>query len=170
MSHVFSLALNRGTISLGELRGPASGEEKTYSEGMWESSVETSYELYVSVSRENFPFCLAQRACAALRALSLRCSFVSFLAVAFPPRLPSCTAAGFFLTILIFYTTCASLRRPCRRYCVTVKTPELVAIPPGAVIAIFPVFAPVGTLAITFVSESTVTLVAGTPPNVTFVV
>lgn len=124
----------------------------------------------VSVSRENFPFCLAQRACAALRALSLRCSFVSFLAVAFPPRLPSCTAAGFFLTILIFYTTCASLRRPCRRYCVTVKTPELVAIPPGVVIAIFPVFAPVGTLAITFVSESTVTLVAGTPPNVTFVV
>ena len=56
------------------------------------------------------------------------------------------------------------------RYCVTVKTPELAAIPPGVVIAIFPVFAPVGTSAITFLSESTVTLVAGTPPNVTFVV
>ena len=52
---------------------------------MWESSLETDYELYVSVSRENFPFCFAQRALAALRALALRCSAVSFLARALPP-------------------------------------------------------------------------------------
>jgi hypothetical protein len=32
------------------------------------------------------------------------------------------------------------------RYCVTVKTPGLVAVPPAVVIAIFPVFAPVGTV------------------------
>lgn len=30
-------------------------------------------------------------------------------------------------------------------HCVTVKMPLLVAVPPGVVIAIFPVFAPVGT-------------------------
>jgi len=30
-------------------------------------------------------------------------------------------------------------------YCVTVNTPELTAAPPGVVIAIFPVFAPIGT-------------------------
>jgi hypothetical protein len=53
---------------------------------------------------------------------------------------------------------------------VTVKTPELVAVPPGVVIAIFPVFAPVGTLAVTWVSEFTVKVVALTPPKVTFVV
>src|SRR5208337_3144160 len=56
------------------------------------------------------------------------------------------------------------------RYCVTVKTWVLVAVPPGVVIAIFPVFAPVGTYAVTCVSEFTVKLVAATPPNVTFVV
>ena len=50
------------------------------------------------------------------------------------------------------------------------KTAELVAVPPGVVIAIFPVFAPVGTFAVTCVSEFTVTVVALTPPNVTFVV
>ena len=52
----------------------------------------------------------------------------------------------------------------------TVKTPGLVAVPPGVVITIFPVFAPVGTLAITCVSEFTVKVGAFTPPNVTFVV
>jgi hypothetical protein len=41
------------------------------------------------LSRDKLPFCLAQRAFAALLALSLRCSAVSFCAVAFPPRLPS---------------------------------------------------------------------------------
>ena len=55
-------------------------------------------------------------------------------------------------------------------YCVTVKTPELVATPPAVVIAIFPVFAPVGTVAVTCVSEFTVKFVATTPPNVTLVV
>jgi hypothetical protein len=53
---------------------------------------------------------------------------------------------------------------------VTVNTPELTAVPPRVVIAIFPVFAPVGTVAVTRVSEFTVKLVAFTPPNVTFVV
>ncbi len=53
---------------------------------------------------------------------------------------------------------------------VTVKATELVAVPPGVVIAILPVFAPVGTVAVTCVSEFMVKLVAATPPNVTFVV
>jgi hypothetical protein len=48
-------------------------------------------------------------------------------------------------------------------HCVTVKTPLLVAVPPAVVIAIFPVFAPMGTIAITCVSEFTVKLVAFTP-------
>jgi hypothetical protein len=52
----------------------------------------------------------------------------------------------------------------------TVKIPELRAVPPGVVIAIFPVTAPLGTTAVTFVSENTVKPVAFTPPNVTFVV
>ena len=46
----------------------------------------------------------------------------------------------------------------------------LVAVPPGVVITIFPVLAPVGTVAATCVSEFTVKLAAGTPPNVTEVV
>ncbi len=46
----------------------------------------------------------------------------------------------------------------------------LVAVPPKVVVPIFPVFAPVGTVAFTCVSEPTVTTVAFTPPNVTFVV
>ena len=37
-----------------------------------------------------------QRACTALRAISLRCSEVSLAARAFPPFRPSDTAAGFF--------------------------------------------------------------------------
>ena len=52
---------------------------------------------------------------------------------------------------------------------VTVKSVELDAVPPGVVITIFPVFAPLGTVAVTCVSELTVKLVAATPPNVTFV-
>ena len=50
------------------------------------------------------------------------------------------------------------------------KTPELVALPPGVVIVIFPVCAPLGTVAVTFVSEFTLKAVAITPPNVTFLV
>ena len=50
------------------------------------------------------------------------------------------------------------------------KVPELVTVPPAVVITIFPVIAPVGTVAVTWVSESTVKVVAATPPNVTFVV
>lgn len=46
----------------------------------------------------------------------------------------------------------------------------LTAVPPGVVIAMCPVFAPVGTVAVTWVSESTVKLVAFTPPKVTFFV
>jgi hypothetical protein len=45
----------------------------------------------------------------------------------------------------------------------------LVAVPPGVVMTIFPVFAPVGTVAVTSVFETTVKLVAATPPKVTFV-
>ena len=44
----------------------------------------------------------------------------------------------------------------------------LVAVPPAVVTAIFPVTAPVGTVAVICVSEFTVKVVA-TPPNVTFV-
>jgi len=51
-----------------------------------------------------------------------------------------------------------------------VKLVALSAVPPGVVIPILPVFAPEGTVAITCVSESTVKLVAATPPKVTFVV
>jgi hypothetical protein len=46
----------------------------------------------------------------------------------------------------------------------------LLADPPLVVITIFSVTAPVGTFAVTWVSEFTVTVVALTPPNVTFVV
>ncbi len=53
---------------------------------------------------------------------------------------------------------------------VTVKTPELTAVPPGVVMAILPVTAPLGTVAFTCVSLTTVTVVAFTPPKVTFVV
>ena len=48
--------------------------------------------------------------------------------------------------------------------------PLLMAVPPGVVIVMCPVFAPVGTVAVTCMSEFTVKLVAFTPPNVTFVV
>ena len=51
----------------------------------------------------------------------------------------------------------------------TVNVPELVATPPGVVIAIFPVAAPVGTVAVTCVAELTLKVVAATPPNVTLV-
>src|SRR5712692_3441623 len=50
----------------------------------------------------------------------------------------------------------------------TVNVP-LLAVPPGVVTAILPVFAPTGTVAVTCVAEFTVNAVALTPPNVTFV-
>ena len=50
---------------------------------------------------------------------------------------------------------------------VTVKEAVLVAVPPGVAIVIFPVTAPVGTTAVTPVSEFTVKLVERTPPNAT---
>ena len=52
----------------------------------------------------------------------------------------------------------------------TVNVPELVAVPPGVVIAIFPVFAPVGTSTVTCEEELTVKVVAFIPPKVTAVV
>src|SRR5215471_14253290 len=54
-------------------------------------------------------------------------------------------------------------------YGVTVKLVELLAVPPAVVTLILPVTAPVGTVAVIFVSETTVNEVALTPPNVTFV-
>ena len=47
------------------------------------------------------------------------------------------------------------------------KFVALVAVPPGVVITIFPVFAPVGTVAVTCRSEF-MEKVAATPPKVTF--
>ena len=53
---------------------------------------------------------------------------------------------------------------------VTLKLLELVAEPPAVVTVTFPVLAPLGTVAVTLLSEMTVTVVAFTPPKVTFVV
>jgi hypothetical protein len=64
---------------------------------------------------------------------------------------------------------CISKRREAGRPSyVTVKLLALDAVPAGVVITIFPVFAPVGTVAVTCVSEFTVKLIAATPPKVTF--
>jgi hypothetical protein len=49
---------------------------------------------------------------------------------------------------------------------VTLKLPEEVAVPPGVVTARGPVVAPLGTVALTWVAESTVKA-AGVPLNVT---
>jgi hypothetical protein len=51
-------------------------------------------------------------------------------------------------------------------YGVTVKTPLLVLDPPAVVMVMFPVSAPAGTVAVTWMSLSTVKL-ADTEPNVT---
>jgi hypothetical protein len=60
------------------------------------------------VSRDNLPFCLAQRTFAALLALSFRCSAVSFLARALPPCFPN--FAKYFVNSFRFtgkeYHTC----------------------------------------------------------------
>jgi hypothetical protein len=53
---------------------------------------------------------------------------------------------------------------------VTLNVLELVADPPDVVTVIFPVLAPLGTVALTLLSELTVKVVALTPPKVTFVV
>ena len=53
---------------------------------------------------------------------------------------------------------------------VTVKFAALAALPPEVVMATLPVLADAGTVAVICVSESTVSVVAGTPPKVTFVV
>ena len=50
------------------------------------------------------------------------------------------------------------------------KVAELVAVPPVVVTAIFPVIAPVGTIAVIWRSETTVNVVAATPPKLTPVV
>jgi len=51
---------------------------------------------------------------------------------------------------------------------VTVKSDALVAVPPGVVTVIFPVMAPVGTVAVTFVpAPFTENVLAATPPNFT---
>jgi hypothetical protein len=52
---------------------------------------------------------------------------------------------------------------------VTVKLWELQSVPPGVVTQIFPVVAPVGTVAVIWVDEPPVKLVADVPPNVTAV-
>jgi hypothetical protein len=52
---------------------------------------------------------------------------------------------------------------------VTVKVALLVAVPTGVVTLIFPVFAPLGTVAVIFVYEFTAKLVALTPPKVALV-
>ena len=49
----------------------------------------------------------------------------------------------------------------------TVKVPALVAVPPGVVTVILPVFAPDGTVAVILVYELT-TKLAVTPPKVTW--
>jgi hypothetical protein len=54
-------------------------------------------------------------------------------------------------------------------YGVTVKVLEL-AVPPTLVTVIFPVLAPVGTVALTLLSEFTVNVAAFTPPKLTYVV
>ena len=50
------------------------------------------------------------------------------------------------------------------------KLVALVEVPPAVVIAILPVFAPVGTVAVNCVSEFTVNVVAFTPPKLTLLV
>lgn len=50
---------------------------------------------------------------------------------------------------------------------VTVKLAELVAVPAGVVTEIFPVVAPVGTVAVILVEESTVNFAADVPLNFT---
>ena len=52
---------------------------------------------------------------------------------------------------------------------VTVKLWELQSVPPGVVTQIFPVVAPLGTVAVIWVDEAPVKVVADVPPNVTAV-
>jgi len=57
-----------------------------------------------------------------------------------------------------------------RRYCVTVKTPPLTANPPLVLIWMCPVVTPVGTTAVTWVSEFTLKLTAFSQSKPTLVV
>jgi hypothetical protein len=52
----------------------------------------------------------------------------------------------------------------------TVKVDALVAVPPVVVTTMFPVTAPVGTVAVIWISETTEKVVAATPPKLTPVV
>jgi hypothetical protein len=61
------------------------------------------------------------------------------------------------------------LRELCRPYGVTVNGPAVVAVPPEVAMAILPVIAPSGTVAVTFEVKFAVKPVALTPPNVTCV-
>ena len=56
-----------------------------------------------------------------------------------------------------------------KNYQLTVKFVVLLPAPPGVVTEIFPVIAPVGTVAVTLLSEFTVNVVAAIPPNFTAV-
>ena len=51
----------------------------------------------------------------------------------------------------------------------TVKVAELIAVPPGVVTVIWPVFALLGTVAVIWVEEFTVKLVDFQPPKATLV-
>ena len=57
------------------------------------------------------------------------------------------------------------LRELCRPYGVTVNGPAVVAVPPGVAMAIRPVIAPSGTVAVTFEVKFAVKPVALTPPK-----
>src|ERR1700690_2474629 len=64
----------------------------------------------------------------------------------------------------------SSIFRKARDHSVTVKLVALVVVPAGVVIAIVPVSAPSGTIAVSFVLDFTVKVVASMPSKVTFVV
>ncbi len=67
--------------------------------------------------RHSFVPFFAHRAFAARRALALRCSFVSFLAVALPPREPRSTADKFLRFIdLVFKTIVIGTFVPTERF------------------------------------------------------
>src|SRR5579863_1699985 len=59
---------------------------------------------------------------------------------------------------------------PAKNYGVTVNFAELLPVPPGVITEIFPVLAPVGTLAINCLSDFTMKVFCVTPPKVTLVV
>jgi hypothetical protein len=83
------------------------------------SSRLSSIHAHTPVGRRHFKrrcLALCQRAMTALRALSRRCSGVSFAALAFPPllapSLPRATAAGFFRRLPIASNRTPSCKEP----------------------------------------------------------